>query len=228
MKYKSKDLVKGQDYTVSYSNNKEIGKACITINGTGKFSSSQKIYFNIVPATPKAKFAASAGNAVRISWNKCSGADTYAIYQYKSGKWVKIADTSSLSYRIGNLKSGTTYSFKVKAYKKSSGINYSRTSATVKACTKPSKPSLTSVSSSSSRTVKAVWKKVLGASGYQIHITSSKSLKGGLYYKTTSNTKTITKLAKGRKYYVRVRAYKTLGGVTYYGSWSTVKSVTSK
>ena len=165
---------------------------------------------------------------MKISWNKCSGADIYDIYQYKNNKWIKVKTTSSLSFTCRKLKSGTTYLFKVKAYKKSVGNKYSKTSSTVKTCTKPSKPIITSLNSTTSKTVKTVWKKVYGASGYQLHITSSKSLKGGIYSNTSSNSKTITKLVKGRKYYVRVRTYKTINGVKHYGSWSSVKSVKSK
>ncbi|MGN1361458.1 MAG: hypothetical protein ACI4VV_04200, partial [Eggerthellaceae bacterium] len=43
-------------------------------------------------------------------------------------------------------------------------------------------------------------------------------------YKTTSSSKTyLTKLSKGKKYYVKARAIKTVNGKTYYGAWSSCK-----
>lgn len=44
------------------------------------------------------------------------------------------------------------------------------------------------------------------------------------HYKTTSSSKTyLTKLSKGKKYYVKARAIKTVNGKTYYGAWSSCK-----
>jgi len=49
----TKKLVKGTDYTVSYTANKEVGKATITVTGKGNYKGTVKKYFNIKPATPK-------------------------------------------------------------------------------------------------------------------------------------------------------------------------------
>jgi hypothetical protein len=43
-----KTLVKGTDYVLTYSNNKEIGKATVTIQGKGNYSDTKDVYFNIV------------------------------------------------------------------------------------------------------------------------------------------------------------------------------------
>lgn len=44
------------------------------------------------------------------------------------------------------------------------------------------------------------------------------------HYKTSSSSKTyLTKLSKGKKYYVKARAIKTVNGKTYYGAWSSCK-----
>lgn len=67
------------------------------------------------------------------------------------------------------------------------------------------------------------WKKVSGATGYQVSRATSK---GGTYTtkKTTSSTKYVnTSLTSKKTYYYKVRAYKTINGVKYYGKWSAVK-----
>ncbi|MCL2596884.1 MAG: hypothetical protein FWD66_04345 [Paludibacter sp.] len=43
-----KTLVKGTDYTLSYSNNREMGKATVTIQGKGNYADTKDVYFNIV------------------------------------------------------------------------------------------------------------------------------------------------------------------------------------
>lgn len=72
------------------------------------------------------------------------------------------------------------------------------------------------------------WKKVSGATGYQVSRATSKT---GTYktVKTTTSLKfTNTSLTSKKTYYYKVRAYKTINGVKYYGKWSTVKSVKVK
>ena len=73
------------------------------------------------------------------------------------------------------------------------------------------------------------YRKVTGASGYQIAYSTSQS-SGYKYLNLNSKTykKTITKLSSGKKYYVKVRAYKTINGKKYYGNYSAVKSVKVK
>lgn len=75
------------------------------------------------------------------------------------------------------------------------------------------------------------WKKVSGATGYQIQI--SKKKKGG--YKTVKKINsgkslgcTIKKLKKKKKYYFRIRAFVKKSGVTKYGKWSGIKAVKTK
>jgi len=70
------------------------------------------------------------------------------------------------------------------------------------------------------------WKKVSGASGYQIQYSikaNFKSAKKVTVKKASKVKATIKKLKKGKKYYVRVRAYKTADGTKAYGAWSAKK-----
>lgn len=53
MKNNSEKLKKGRDYTVTYKNNVEIGKATAVIQGIGNYTGTRKITFSIVPARPK-------------------------------------------------------------------------------------------------------------------------------------------------------------------------------
>ena len=42
----------------------------------------------------------SSWESIKLSWKKSNGADGYIVYQYKSGKWVRIAKTDNNTYLI--------------------------------------------------------------------------------------------------------------------------------
>lgn len=92
----------------------------------------------------------------------------------------------------------------------------------------PAKPVISSVTGGK-KNLTVSYRKVTGASGYQIAYSTSQS-SGYKYLNLNSKTykKTITKLSSGKKYYVKVRAYKTINGKKYYGNYSVVKSVKVK
>lgn len=48
----STPLTLGTDYTVSYSNNTNVGEATATITGIGRYRGTKEVHFNIVKATP--------------------------------------------------------------------------------------------------------------------------------------------------------------------------------
>ena len=47
--YRDVTLREGIDYTITYKNNKKIGKATVKINGIGIYKGTQNVTFNIVP-----------------------------------------------------------------------------------------------------------------------------------------------------------------------------------
>lgn len=54
VKYGKETLKAGYDYSISYSDNVQAGKACATITGIGNYIGTRKVYFNIL-ATPITK-----------------------------------------------------------------------------------------------------------------------------------------------------------------------------
>lgn len=97
---------------------------------------------------------------------------------------------------------------------------------TAKITVKASK--VTKVTNVKGKKAKVTVKKASSISGYQIQYGTKKNFKGAKAVKTKATTKTLTKLAKNKKYYVRVRTYKVVNGKTYYSSWSGSKTVTIK
>lgn len=89
-------------------------------------------------------------------------------------------------------------------------------------------PALKSVKNAKGKKMAVTWKKVAGAAGYQISYATKSTFKGAknvLVKKGATVKRTVSKLSKGKTYYVKVRAYKTVGGKKQYSAWSTVKKV---
>lgn len=122
-------LKEGTDYTVTYSNNKNVGTAKVKITGKGNYSGTITKTFKIVLGKPAIKSAAKSGaSAVKVSWAKVPGAAGYEVYRNNGKTWTKVGTTKSVSFTDKKVKKGTTYSYKVRAYtaKKTYG-GYSKT-----------------------------------------------------------------------------------------------------
>lgn len=91
------------------------------------------------PATVTAKASSPSKGKISLSWNAVNGADGYQVY-YKTGngsyKLYKTVGSGAKSLSFSNLKSGTKYTFAVRAGIKTSGGNifggYKAATVTVK------------------------------------------------------------------------------------------------
>ncbi|WP_176526045.1 InlB B-repeat-containing protein [Bacillus sp. AFS001701] len=72
------------------------------------------------PATPKSiTVTKSSLTSLKITWSKASGASGYELYRAtkSSGSYTLIKSTTSVQVTNSNLKRGSTYYYKVRAYK---------------------------------------------------------------------------------------------------------------
>ena len=76
----SDDLYEGEDYTVTYKNNKKIGTGKIIVKGIGEYTGTKTLKFNIVPANPVNVEVKSKNNKITLSWKKDSQATKYRIF----------------------------------------------------------------------------------------------------------------------------------------------------
>ena len=131
------ELVKGTDFTVSYANNKAVGKATATIKGTANTDpavspysciNSQSVKFKIVKPTikPVKNVKALAGyNAIKLTWKASPDADYYYIERRVGKKvvWNRVTDkkeTKSCSWENSkNINKNKTYNYRVYAIKDS-------------------------------------------------------------------------------------------------------------
>lgn len=70
---------------------------------------------------------------------------------------------------------------------------------------------------------KLSWKKLAGATGYNVQYATNKTFKKAKNVKVSKTTATITGLKKGKTYYARINAYAKISGKKYSNKWYTVK-----
>ncbi|MGN0601867.1 MAG: hypothetical protein ACI4I7_04075, partial [Oscillospiraceae bacterium] len=65
------------------------------------------------------KVSATNASAIKLTWNKVSGANGYIVYRYNTStkKYSRIAKGNNLSFTDKNLTSGTSYKYAIRAYK---------------------------------------------------------------------------------------------------------------
>ncbi|WP_216830406.1 InlB B-repeat-containing protein [Alkalihalobacterium elongatum] len=192
------------------------------------------VYFEANPSTPQSVTVASEGyNKLKVSWGLVTGADGYEVYQAPSrnGTYSRVqtvTNGATTSVTRSSLKTGTTYFYKIRAYRVVDGIKiYSNYSSI--ASGKPVLARVISVTTTSAsyNQIRINWGRVTGASGYEIYRATSKD---GKYTRvksiTSGSTLTFTNgsRATGTTYYYKVRAYRVVDGTRVYGTFSAVRS----
>lgn len=156
-----------------------------------------------------------------ITWKKITGAKQYELWQQKSGgTWKRVKTTSSVSCSLTDLTEGSKYAYRVRAVSGTSRGGFSGT----KVIYRVGSVKIKSLTNKKGRklAIKFTGKKTV--SGYQIQYSTGRSFRSARTLKLSgknSTLRTISKLKKGKTYYVRVRAYKKAGGNTYYGVWTS-------
>jgi len=174
---------------------------------------------------PKAKVGKLTYNSVTISWAKVKDADFYEVQRSTDGKkWTTLNKAvKATSYKDSSkLTAGKSYKYRVRAVEDRVILSdvYSSWSSAVTAKPVPEQVTSLKASSRTHNSVKLTWKKVSGASGYEVQIKNGSSWKS--YKKTTSNSLTVSKLTLGKTYQFRVRAYRTVSKKAVYGAVSSV------
>lgn len=230
---KGTTLKSGTDYTVTYaSGRKTPGQYAVKITFKGNYSGSKTLYFTILPGVTSKIATATNSSAVKIAWKAVPGATGYRVYQYdaKSKKYVTLKTTTSTSYTVTKLKSGTSYKFAVKAYSTVNGkVFWASDYKTVTATTNPGTPTLKVTAGTKKAALS--WTKQTGATGYVVYMATSKNGKYSRIATLKGNSKvsyTKTGLTKGKIYYFKVAAYTVANGKTLYSSFSSVKAVKIK
>jgi hypothetical protein len=125
----SQRLVKGTNFIATYSNNKSMGTATVTIKGrpTRGYRGTVKVTFKIRPGKSKiTSIKNRKPKSVRLTWKSVKGASGYKVYRAasKNGKYKRVKITKRRSWTNSRLKKRRTYYYKVRAYRKVSKKTY--------------------------------------------------------------------------------------------------------
>lgn len=176
-----------------------------------------------------ASISAPSYNQLKVSWKKVADVTGYELYRKTANtdwKKLKLKNVTDTSYTDKTVATGTSYSYRVRAYRKvGSKIYYSPYSSTKSGKTKLSTTKLTAKAGKKQATLS--WKKVSGANGYELVRATSKT---GKFSKVKSTTKTSYKNTslKKKTYYYKVRAYRMVSGKKVCSSYSSVVKVKVK
>ena len=151
--------------------------------------------------------------------NNASNPSTYY------GKKVTLKNPSRKGYAFAGWYTDAKFKKKITSINSSAKSEYVLYAKWTKV--KVAKASLTSAKNSKSKQILLKYKKVSGAKGYEISYSTDKKFKKAVTKKNTAKTSyTISKLKKGKIYYVRIRAYKMDStGKKVYGKYSSMKKV---
>ena len=112
-------------YTVTYKNNKSVGRATVTVKGKGDYSgySAERTFKITLKKTTLSGVSSPAPGKVKASWSKDSQADGYQLQfcmekEFSKGvKRAKIESGSKTTFTQENLASGKYY-VRIRSYKK--------------------------------------------------------------------------------------------------------------
>ena len=134
-------------YTVTYKNNKNVGKASAVVTLKGNYSGSKTVSFVINPKGTSLSKVTKAKKAATVKWKKQSAkmsSSRITGYQIllatnskftKNKKTVTVKGYKNVSKKVKKLKGGKKYYVKVRTYKTVGGTKYYSTWSKVKTVT---------------------------------------------------------------------------------------------
>ncbi len=185
---------------------------------------------NSAPADPTPAAPASVSvntsdsQSLKVFWKAVNGADGYELYRSASsgGGYSLTATVTSgkTEYRDTGLTIGSTYFYKVRAYRTVNGKKvYSGYSSEKSGTVKLSTVAGLRVQMTKYNTLQLNWDKAGDAKTYEVYYSTSPN---SGYKRATSTKKTTYKFSKakcGQTYYFKIRTYEKIGKVKYYSDY---------
>ena len=217
----------------SYASNKKVvwksantKIATVDANGsvTAKAPGRTKI---TVTSSENSSYQASCTDTVpyKITYKLNKGKNNASNPSTYYGKKVTLKNPSRKGYAFAGWYTDAKFKKKITSISNSAKSDYILYAKWTKV--KVANASLTYAKNSKSKQILLKYKKVSGAKGYEISYSTDKKFKKAVTKKNTAKTSyTISKLKKGKIYYVRIRAYKMDStGKKVYGKYSSMKKV---
>lgn len=211
-----RELVENVDYTLTYSNNVNIGTAHITLNGIGEHKGLKQNYtFNIVPDKVKnVAHISSENTSLKLSWNSVSGADAYVITAESINNIKTFTKTvyGRTEGEIDGLIDGNEYIVTVRAlgYDSKGNALSGEPSNYISSKTTGNKVSGVKVSARAEKSITLSWYRIADCESYTVYQYDSASKEYKPVGKTDGNTDSlkISNLKQGVSYKFTVCANK--------------------
>ena len=128
--YYGRVLTKGKDYEIAYTDNKNVGKAKVTVTGKGSYAGTKVKTFRIVPEGTSISKVTKGKKQFTVKWKKQSTQTTgYQIRystssKFSKAKTVTVKKNTTASKVVKKLKANKKYYVKVRTYKKIGNSTY--------------------------------------------------------------------------------------------------------
>ena len=217
----------------SYASNKKVvwksaNTKVATVDGSGNVTAKAPGRTKItVTSAENSSYQASCTVTVpyNITYKLNKGKNNASNPSTYYGKKITLKNPSRKGYTFAGWYTDAKFKKKIKTIESSAKCDYTLYAKWTKV--NVAKVSITSAKNSKSKQILLKYKKVSGAKGYEISYSTDKKFKKAVTRKNTTKTSyTISKLKKGKTYYVRIRAYKVDStGKKVYGKYTSVKKV---
>ena len=122
-------LTVGTDYSLTYSNNMEIGQAAVTVTGMGNYYGSKTVYFKINPKGVKITSLGSGSKRLTVTWKLGRNIDGYEIEysldsDFSDSKTKTVSKDYTTNVTLKKLKAKKTYYVRIRTWKKVDGSKY--------------------------------------------------------------------------------------------------------
>ncbi|MBQ7862048.1 MAG: leucine-rich repeat protein [Clostridia bacterium] len=174
---------------------------------------------------PEAIYSQQTTDSVTLSWTKINGASGYKVFVKEGSGWKNLKTLKDNTYKVTGLKTGTRYTFAVRAYISSGAFvlwapEYT-THDTATRTVKPSKVTATTTTSS----IKLTWPKTAGATGYRIFYKTANGW-SVCVSSTTATAHTFNNLKSGLKFTLAVRPYISTNSGIVWSDYTQVSTAT--
>lgn len=211
-----KALVENVDYTLTYSNNVNVGTARITLNGIGEHKGLKQNYtFDIIPdKVKKVKYISSENTSLKLSWDSVLGADAYVITAESINNFKTFTKTvyGRTEGEIEGLIDGNEYIVTVRAlgYDSKGNALSGEPSDYISSKTTGNKVSGIKVSTRAEKSITLSWYRIADCESYTVYQYDSTLKEYKPVGKTDGNTDSlkISNLKQGLSYKFTVCANK--------------------
>lgn len=121
-------IVAATNYTVSYANNKNVGRATVTVTGKGNYTGTISATFDIVPKGTKLSKVKALKKSMSVKWKKqtkqTNGYEVqYSMNKNFDGAKIKaVKKNKTTTFTLKKLKPKKKYYVRIRTYKTVNGV----------------------------------------------------------------------------------------------------------